>query len=121
MATLTEGQHAGEFLVSEANGTRSRETVTILSGENLEASAVLGKVTASSKYKEYDPAAVDGSETAVAVLFDAVDASAADKAGVAIVRDAEVNAGELVWFAGATANQKATGEADLAAVGIVAR
>ena len=27
--TLTETLHAGEFIVSEANGTRSREEVTV--------------------------------------------------------------------------------------------
>ena len=36
-ATLTEGQHTGEFVVSEANGTRSREKITVLSGQNLKA------------------------------------------------------------------------------------
>ena len=40
-------------------------TITVLSGETLEAGAVLGKVTASGKYKALDPAAVDGSEVAV--------------------------------------------------------
>lgn len=44
MTTLTEGQHAGEFIVSE-EGTRSREAVTVLSGQDLSAGAVLGKVS----------------------------------------------------------------------------
>ena len=61
-----------------------------------ETAAVLGKATASGKYKELDPAAVDGSEVAAGILYDAVDASAADAEGVAIVRLAEVNATELV-------------------------
>lgn len=45
MTTKTEGQHAGEFIVSEAPGTLSRDTVTVLSGQNLSAGAVLGKLT----------------------------------------------------------------------------
>jgi hypothetical protein len=45
MATLTEGQHAGEFVVSEAPKTRSREKVTVLSGQNLKAGAVVGRVS----------------------------------------------------------------------------
>lgn len=45
MTTLTEGQHAGEFLVSEDEGTLSRDTVTVLSGQNLVAGAVIGKIT----------------------------------------------------------------------------
>jgi hypothetical protein len=44
MSTLTEGQHAGEFLLVEAEGDRSRESVTVLSGQTLEAGEVVGKV-----------------------------------------------------------------------------
>jgi hypothetical protein len=42
--SLTEGQHPGEFLVSEAEGGRSRGKLTLLSGQNLSAGAVLGRV-----------------------------------------------------------------------------
>ncbi|WP_027853846.1 head decoration protein [Marinobacterium litorale] len=44
MTVKTEGQHAGEFLVSEAPGTQSRESVTVLSGEVLKAGHVVGKI-----------------------------------------------------------------------------
>ena len=114
MPELQEGQYAGEFIVSEGNGTISRETITVLSGEALEVGAVLGKVTASGKYKALDPAAMDGSQAAVAVLYDAVDASAGDAEGVAILRMAEVNAAELVWPDGITAGQQTTALAQLA-------
>lgn len=211
---LTEGQHTGEFIESESNGYRSRETVTILSGQTVKAGHVLGKVTkgaatgaavagntgngtitasptvgagakvgvyrvvaiepatdlgkfevedpdgviigvatvgtqftthltftiadgstdfvsgdsftitvaaGSGKYKEYNPANTDGSEKAVAIAYDNVDASGGDKKGVIIARDAEVNKGELIWFSGADANQKAAGLADLALAGIIGR
>jgi len=121
MATLTEDFHDGGFVVSEANGTRSREVVTLLAGQAYKAGTVLGKITASGKYTVYDPANLDGSETPAGVLRGAVDATAADAPGTALVRDAEVNAAELEWFAGATANQKATGQAGLATLGIIAR
>lgn len=45
MTTLTEGMHAGEFCVSEAQGHRSREAITVNAGESLEAGQVLGKMT----------------------------------------------------------------------------
>ena len=201
MTELTEGQHKAEFLVSETEGTISRDTVTILHGQNLQAGHVLGKVSVgaatgaaatgnvgngtitdvsvgsgvkagtyvidciepaanggtfaveepggsiigtaqvgtpfvgainftltdgatdfaagdrftvvvgggSGKYKEYRSSNTDGSQTAVAVLLDAVDATAADKDGVIIARQAEVNAAELVWFTGATDAQKTAG------------
>src|ERR671918_195679 len=115
MPELQEGRHAGEFVVSEGNGKISRETITVLSGETLEAGAVLGKV------KALDPAAVDGSEVAAGILYDAVDAAAADAEGVAIVRLAEVNAAELVWPAGITGPEQTTALGELAALTIIAR
>lgn len=51
MAILTEGTHAGEFICSEANGSRSRDTIVVADGETLVAGAVLGRIetgTASS-------------------------------------------------------------------------
>ena len=120
MPELTEGRHAGEFVVAEGNGSISRETITVLSGETLEAGTVLGKVTASGKYKALDPAAVDGSEAAAGVLYGGVDASVADAEGVAIVRLAEVHAGELVWPDGITAGEKITALSELAALTIIA-
>lgn len=47
MTTLTEGQHAGEFLISErlGVGAPSRETITVLSGQDLAAGAVIGRVS----------------------------------------------------------------------------
>jgi hypothetical protein len=107
MPTLQEGRHAGEFIVAEGNGTISRESVTLLSGEDLDAGAVLGKVTASGKFKALDPAAIDG--------------SAADTEGVAIVRLAEVHGGELVWPDGITAGERTTALGELAALTIIAR
>ncbi len=121
MTVFNEGRHAAEFLVSEANGHRSRETITIASGENLEAGAVLGQVSADSTYKEYNPGNADGSETAVAVLYDAVDATSGEKDGVIVARDAEVDRAALSWFDGATDAQKDTGVSELANVGIIAR
>jgi len=121
MPQLQEGRYAGEFLVSEGNGRISREIITVLSGEALQPAAVLGKVTASGKYKGLDLAAVDGSEAAAGILYDAVDASAADAEGVAIVRLAEVNAAELVWPDGITGPEQTTALGELAALTIIAR
>lgn len=48
MATLTEGTHAGEYIVSESNGSRSREAGFLASGNDLAACTVLGQVTTAS-------------------------------------------------------------------------
>jgi len=108
-----ETQHTGEFLLSEANGTLSRQNVTLLSGQNLGDGAVLGKVTASGKYKEFDPAAVDGSQTAAAILFGDINATAGDQAAAVIDAVAEVISAKLVWKAGVTSGQKTTALASL--------
>ena len=48
MTTVTEGRHPGEFIVSESNGTHSREEITIASGQNLQAGHVLGKIVTAT-------------------------------------------------------------------------
>lgn len=123
MTVLTEGQHAGEFILSEANGNRSREnvTVTVPANTTLEAGSVLGKITASGKYVLYDEAAVDGSQTAAGVLYSALvndTAGAVDNDGVIIARDAEVRSDDLQWKAGV---DEAGGIVDLAGADILAR
>lgn len=119
MVTKTEGPHAGEFIASEANGSRSRELVTFVSGTPaLEAGEIVGKVTASGKYTVYDDGAADGTETAAGVLVGAVDASAADAEAVVIVRDAEVVDSLVTVQTGA---DRAAAITDLESLGILAR
>ena len=117
----TEGMHAGEFIISEGNGSISRGTGTVLSGENLVAGAVVGKITTTGKYVELNPGATNGSEAAAAILFDAVDASAADTDGVLMERLCEVNGAEITWPTGITANEKDAAIAELAALNILVR
>lgn len=122
MTVLTETRHAGEFIVSEANKTRSRKTVTVSSGQNLQAGHVLGQITANSEYIEYDPGNIDGSQTAVAILLESTGgALAAAKEMVVLIRDCEVNSSELTWFTGATGGQITTGLGELENVGIIGR
>lgn len=215
MTVFTEGRHAGEALISEAPGHRSRENVTVLSGENLAACEVIGRVltggaavatafagnagsegamgaitvtgpakigtyrltiiepatnagkfevvdpdgvaigtgnvaaafsagglaftladggtdytsgegftiavTGTYKYVDWDPDATDGSQTAVGMLLGAVNASAADVAGAAILRDAELNGHCLSWITGADDADKAVATAQLARRGIIVR
>ena len=116
------------YLVSEANGTRSRDVITLAQGHNCLPGTVLAKVSATGKYKPVDPAngsgqgeTPDGSQTALAVLFAAVDATAAEKAAVITARDAEVEAAALIWPTAITTNQKTAALGQLATVGIVAR
>lgn len=121
MSTLTEGKYTGEFLISEGNGAISRAIVTVLSGEDLVAGTVLGKVTASGKYVQLAPAATDGSKAAAGILYGATDASGGDTEGVAILRLAEVHADEITWPDEITEGETATATAELAALNIYIR
>lgn len=121
MTVLTEGAHAGEFIISEGNGYITRKAITVLSGEVLVAGAVLGLVTASGKYVEHNPAGVDGSENAIAILFEGVDATAGDASGVAIARMAEINGDEITWKTGIIAGDVTDGITSLETVNIIVR
>jgi len=126
MPVLNEGQYAAEFIVSEANGFRSREVITLASNGSTpityKAGHVLAKVTASGKYVEYDNVGSDGTEVAAVILYANVTVPATgDLKATAIVRDAEVNKSALIWFSGALDADKTAAYTDLAAAGIIAR
>jgi hypothetical protein len=121
MPTLTEGRHTGGFLVWEAFRDYCREVVTIDTG-TLEPGTVLGKVTVGGKYVAHDPDASDGSEIAVALLWDKVDASGGDTPAVALVRGpAIVNRHDLVFAGTPTEPEIAAAHAALAVAGILVR
>lgn len=113
--------HAEGFLRSEANGMRSRESVTLASGNNLTAGTVLGLNASTGKYGQADLNASNGLETAKAILLRDCDASSGDVTTAVLVRDAEVNKDELTYPTGATTQEKADFDTDLAAVGIIVR
>jgi hypothetical protein len=123
MPTLTQGlRPTGHYLVSEATGYRSREVGIIASGSGkLDAGAVLGRVTASKKLVPLAPAASDGSQNAVAILYEGCDATSVDVRRTTTARDTEVQAAVLVWAVGVNDTQKTAALAQLAALGIAAR
>ena len=97
MATKTEPLHAGGFIASEANVTRSRETATVLSGQKLAAGEVVqkdgaGKLIAADGLLN---TAGDVQTEVAGIVIEAIDASAtgkdADVAAAYIARLAEAN------------------------------
>ncbi len=87
MTTKTETQHAGEFLVSEGNGSISREVGTLLSGEVVIDGQVA--ILAAGKLKAGTGAS---GEDVVGIFYGAQDATGGDKANVPyIARLAEVD------------------------------
>lgn len=90
-----EPVHAGEFLLSEGAGSISRESINVAAGAALEPGQVLGLVSATGEFAPYSPAAEDGSETAVAILFGPLGESDVVRRGRAVVRLAEVSEAHL--------------------------
>jgi len=119
MASFTEGRHTGEHIVSEANGARSREQATLASGD-LPAGTVLA-LNGDGDYVPLAPAASDGTETAVGVLYGAVDASAAPQPCVVHVRACEAQEDALGLPDGITEGQTTTAMNDLIGRGVIPR
>lgn len=119
MAIHKEPRRAGEHIVSEANGARSREQGVLASGK-CAAGTVLA-LNAGGDYVPLDPAATDGTETAKAVLYAPVDASEAPQPCVVHVRACEVHGEALTWPDSATEAQIASGTNDLVSLGVIVR
>lgn len=118
---LTETTHSGDFLISYASGNRSFDDITLLSGQDLAAGTVLGKITASGKYAGMDTGSPDGRATAAGILLAATDASAGDVVCAAVLRDAEVNGEQLVFPSTSPAADEAAAAVSLATLGIIVR
>lgn len=109
------GVRNAEFLLSEAGGQRSRETIILPAGQ--------GALGAGTLLKADNTVAAEGAD-AVKVLYGAID-TGADPSGVpakgtAVVRDAEVF-GELLSYGTATDDEKLLGALSLAESGIIVR
>ena len=116
----TEGVHSAEFLLSSEE-SQSLDKVTLISGQNLIAGTVLGKITASGKYTLHNNAASDGSEVASVILFDSTDATSADMPCVVISRLAEVADVKLIFKSGISAPNRAAAIVALATNHITVR
>ncbi len=126
MTTLTMAPTLGDLLKYELNGNYCRETVTLKSGTKYELGAVLGKITASGKYRLSPAAEVEGdegAEKAVAVLIEPVDATAADKTGLIVARGPVILSKTILAFDASVNNgsKKFAKQAELAATGLVPR
>ena len=123
MPVLTEPPSMGDVLKYEVNPNYTREVVTLLAGMPYPVGAVLGRITASGKYKLATSGGTDGAQTATAVLLYAVDATLADAVGIVVARGpAIVSRAALAYDATVDDGAKITTKiGQLAAAGIIAR
>jgi hypothetical protein len=122
MTTLVEGTHPGGFLVWEAL-PRLHPRDDHRRARHARARHGAGpNHRQSGKYAAHDPAAVDGTETAVAVLWGKADASGGDAPAVAVVRGpAIVNRHDLVFAGTPSEGEIAAAHTALLAAGILVR
>lgn len=121
MNILKDSPGAGHFILSQANGYRSRQRVNFGPGQTIKAGQLYGVVTASKLAVKLDPGAADGSQTAAGIAFDDVVTTTASVEGVGIERDAEVAQVRLIWDPAVTEPQKVAALATLAGKGVIAR
>ncbi|WP_430439715.1 head decoration protein [Shinella sp.] len=111
-----------DIVKDEGKNRFSRDTDTLASGSGIvKIGTVLGKITASGKFKPLAPEASDGTQVAAAVILQYADATIADQHVVNLKRRAQVVLQELVWPAGITDAQKKGALDQLAELGIIAR
>lgn len=126
MPVLTMAPTLGDLLKFELNASYCRESVTLKAGTSYLLGAVLGRITATGKYRLAPAAEVvgdEGAEVALAVLIEAVDATGGDKTGLIVARGpAIVSKSALVFDTSVDQPaETAAKQAELAAVGIVPR
>ena len=122
MTAITEGLNLGDLLKYEAPNLYSREQVTVVAGQNLELGAVVGRITATAKFKVFDPAATDGSELPAGILLGACDATLIDRDdAMLLARHGMVASNAVVWPAGITTEQKTTALAQMSSLGVLVR
>lgn len=115
------------FIISEAEGHRSRDTATITVPANatFEAGTVLGKVTSTGKFVRHDTDGTDnGTRQEAGILYASITnatGSAADFTSVVMTRDMEVDSNQLTYEDGADAAAKTASNVALASLGIIVR
>jgi hypothetical protein len=122
MPAIQEPNNLGDLLKYEAPNLYSRDVATVAAGQNLVLGTVVGRETATAKFKALDPAATDGTEVAAGVLAADVDATLIDRDdALLIARHAIVARSALVWPAGITPTEQAAAITQLETRGVLVR
>jgi hypothetical protein len=116
---LADATVAVAYASRQVNFTLNDGATDYIVGDSFE--LVVFNQLSGGKVVAWDPTTYDGRHVAIGALFDAIDASAADKAGVIVNRDAAFRRSELQWGAAISASEKVSAESDLLRRGIVLR
>jgi hypothetical protein len=122
MAVVNEPTNLADLVKYEQRSfDYSRNQEVVASGQNLGIGTVVGRQTANGKIYALNPGATDGTQVAIGVLVEDVNAVTGDKPGVILARHAVVADKYVVWPGGITGPQKATAISQLETRGILIR
>lgn len=110
-SAIMDKHRRGAFLVSEANGTRSRE-VCVVTPADLKAGTVVSVSNGTAD-------ALTNATVAKGILFEEVKSTDVLPKRTVITRDAEVNFDDILFPVGFTAGEIATAITELVAVGVI--
>lgn len=101
MAPIIKAPTEGDILKFDLNQNFTREVVTLLAGTNYQIGSVVGQITTSGKVT-LSPVAetvgIEGAQTAIGVLVEAVDATDGDRSGVIIRRGPAIVARQMLVY-----------------------
>ena len=122
--TFTEQNGAGAFIVSEANGSRSRGVVVMAGTAAIPANSVIHIPADGSEAVRFDGIDTDTNGTADApangiLIYGVAEGAGSHREAAVIVRDAEINVEEVSWLAALDDTAKALGVSGLKEVGII--
>jgi len=123
MSAIHESPNLGDLVkYEETSLLYSRDVVTLAAGQNLLLGTVLGQVTATSKLKQLDPAATDGTQIPAGILLGDFDASLIERDdAIVLSRHSVVASKAVVWPTGITPTEKSAATSHLASLGILIR
>jgi hypothetical protein len=113
MTTYTQRKTETDLLIVEVKVGWTKDRRTLAQSAALYVFGEVLAANAAGALVQLAPAATDGTQTAVAVLLEDVNATVADAPGTVVARGAVVDPAELVWPAGITPAQIAAALADL--------
>jgi hypothetical protein len=124
MPVLRERFGGPNFLISEANGNRSREEGVVVPGTALRSGTILAKRDTDQGLQNWNPTGTPpGAGTIKGLAYDGVPNTGTGTPSTRIAyfaRDIEYNEDEIDWN-GATDAQKTAAKASLANLGIIPR
>ncbi len=126
MTALTQNPTLGDLVKYELEPRYNREIVTLKSGASYAIGTVLGKITATGKYRASPVAEVvgdEGAENACAVLLEIADATTADVVAIVAARGPILFSKDRLAYDSSVdlVAEKAAKIAQLAAIGLVVR